>query len=176
MKEKSFFKILYRFPEFSGDLVQDNYLIVNFIFWSELTTLVLYQREGHVCNLCLLKYTQTHSVHHLTTHSFSRLPTSSAHSSGHAPCSQWIHPEFIPDSTLRLPMSQFDKSLHHLTSAWFWSTKIKIEKQSSLQSSPSLTQHTASITFSQQLATFCSHPPFPSYYNIPQKTKTAFLQ
>jgi hypothetical protein len=31
-EQKSFFKILYRFPEFSGNLVQDNNLIVNFVF------------------------------------------------------------------------------------------------------------------------------------------------
>ncbi len=162
MKQKSFFKILYRFPEFSGNLVQDNNLIVNFVFRSELTTLVLDQREGHVCILCLLKYTQTHTVHHLTTHSFTRLSTSSAHSqwphNSHAPCSHWIHPEFIPqtqvsdspcpnltnhctmftmdtsrihttDSTLRLPMSQFDKSLHHLHNGYIQNSYHRLNSQ-----------------------------------------------
>jgi hypothetical protein len=103
---------------------------------SQLTHSLDFQPHKHIhSNLT----TPMHHVHNgYIQNSYHRLNSPTPHVSIR---------QITAPSNLCLILKHFDKD---------WKTII-------LTNSQSWAPHTASITFSQQLATFCSHPPFPSY-------------
>jgi hypothetical protein len=121
-------------------------------------------------------FAQIHSdprtVHHLTTHTFTRLLTSSAHSqwphNSHAPCLQWIHPEFIPQTQLSdspcLNLTNHCTSnlcliLKHLDKDWKTVILTKLSKIHSTHSINNLLSATCYFLLTSTLPILLQHSP-----------------